>query len=95
MQIAIVGCGFVADYYIQTLQKYPDLKLIGVTDINPKRYENFSEFHNVKSYPSLDNLLDDSNVEIVVNLTNPRNHYEVSKASLLRESMSTPKSHWQ
>jgi len=36
----------------------------------------------VPSYDSLDELLADPTVEIVLNLTNPRNHYEVSKACL-------------
>ncbi|MFM7368628.1 MAG: Gfo/Idh/MocA family oxidoreductase, partial [Sphaerospermopsis kisseleviana] len=37
MHIAIVGCGFVADYYLKTLSNYPELKLTGVMDRDQER----------------------------------------------------------
>jgi predicted dehydrogenase len=83
MRIAIVGCGFVADYYMSTLSGYPGLELIGVADRIPDRAAKFASYHHVPQYGSLDDLLADKRVEIVLNLTNPRSHYEVTKASLL------------
>ncbi len=82
MQIAIVGCGFVADYYMTTMPLHPELKLTGVLDKRAERAQHFAEFHGVPSYPSLEALLADEAVEIVLNLTNPRDHYEVSLAAL-------------
>lgn len=82
MRIAIVGCGFVADYYLKTLPLYPDLEIAGVMDRVPERATKFSAYHSVPVYPSLAELLADPTVEIVLNLTNPRSHYEVSKAAL-------------
>ena len=82
MKIAIVGCGFVADYYLSTLPFHPQLELVGVTDKLPERVQKFSEFHSIASYDSLDDLLADPAVDIVLNLTNPRSHFEVSKAAL-------------
>ena len=82
MKIAIVGCGFVADYYLSTLKFHPNLELVGVTDKNKERMQKFSDWHSVSAYGSLEELLNDAQVEIVLNLTNPRSHYEVSKACL-------------
>jgi predicted dehydrogenase len=82
MRIALIGCGFVADYYISTLQSYPQLTVAGVMDRNPDRAERFAKCHSLPLYPSLQALLDDPNVELVLNLTNPRSHFEVSKACL-------------
>lgn len=82
MKIAIVGCGFVADYYVKTLAAHPELELIGVFDRVPERLTHFVEFHKVPAYRSLEELLNDQRVAIVLNLTNPRSHYEVSKACL-------------
>lgn len=83
MQIAFVGCGYVADFYMQTLPYHPELKLIGAYDHNPERLANFSKTYGINSYPSLDALLNDENVELVVNLTNPHSHFAISQASLL------------
>ncbi len=82
MQVAIVGCGFVADYYLSTLPLHPELQLKGVMDKLPERSKHFSEFHSVHVYQTLNELLSDEDVDIVLNLTNPRDHYEVSLAVL-------------
>ncbi|MHA1565563.1 MAG: Gfo/Idh/MocA family protein [Alphaproteobacteria bacterium] len=82
MNIAIVGCGYVADWYQQTLAGYLDLNLSGVYDRVADRTAAFSAMYDVPIYESFDALLGDSQVEIVLNLTNPRSHYEISKACL-------------
>lgn len=82
MHIAIVGCGFVADYYMKMLPLHPELKLLGVMDQRDDRASHFSQYYSVPIYRTLDELLDDSRVELVLNLTNPRSHYAVSKACL-------------
>jgi predicted dehydrogenase len=82
MRIAIVGCGFVADYYVRTLQNHPELELIGIMDRVPERAAHFSKYHSLPIYNTLEELLQDDRVQIVLNLTNPRNHYEVSKQCL-------------
>jgi predicted dehydrogenase len=82
MRIGIIGCGFVADYYIKTLPLHPELELVGVTDKDERRIENFSKHHSAPTYDSVASLLADPKVDIVLNLTNPRSHYSVSKAAL-------------
>jgi predicted dehydrogenase len=82
MQIGIVGCGYVADYYLKTLTLHPELRVAGVVDRNVERVTHFSAYHSVPSYRSLEELLEDPSVEIVLNLTNPGSHFDVSKACL-------------
>lgn len=82
MQIAIVGCGYVADYYLKTLPLHPELNLVGVMDRNARQASRFSAYHSVPAYSSFDELLEDDTVNIVVNLTNPHSHSTVSKACL-------------
>jgi predicted dehydrogenase len=82
MRIAIVGCGFVADYYMVTLARYPELELVGVTDRDQVRAGRFAALHSVACYGALDDLLSDGRVELVLNLTDPRSHCEVTRACL-------------
>ncbi len=84
-QVAIVGCGFVADYYVKTLASHPQLELRGVMDQVEQRSAKFSAYHSVPAYKSLAEMLQDEQVEIVLNLTNPRSHYQVSKACLMAD----------
>lgn len=82
MKIAIVGCGYVADYYVKTLSLHPELELVGVMDRDPERVARFSAYYSLPTYSSFDELLADARVDLVLNLTNPQSHFEVSKALL-------------
>lgn len=82
MNIAIIGTGFVADYYMTTLRNYPELSLRGVYDRSPERLKAFVAHYNVPAYESYEALLADPDVQIVVNLTTPESHFAVSHAAL-------------
>jgi len=83
MRLALIGCGNVAPFYLKTLPKYRQLQLVGVMDQDEERATRFSRYYSVLRYSSLDELLDDTRVELVLNLTNPRSHFEISKACLM------------
>jgi predicted dehydrogenase len=85
ISIAIIGCGFVADYYLTTLKNYPELKITGVYDLDLARSQDFAQHHGVDIYQSLDELLSDRQVQLVVNLTNPKSHFEINLACLLAD----------
>ncbi|MGF1478681.1 MAG: Gfo/Idh/MocA family protein [Cyanophyceae cyanobacterium] len=82
MRIAIVGCGFVADYYLSTLPLHPELELVGVMDRNQERAARCAARRSLFHYRSLEELLADERVELVLNLTNPSSHFSVSWACL-------------
>ncbi|HMQ57762.1 MAG TPA: Gfo/Idh/MocA family oxidoreductase, partial [Rhizobiaceae bacterium] len=82
MKFAIVGTGFVADYYMTTLPNHPDLQLAGAWDIAPDALRRFCAFHGAKPRASLDDILCDPEVAIVANLTAPESHFAVTKAAL-------------
>jgi predicted dehydrogenase len=82
MRIAIVGAGFVADYYLTTLANYPALNLAGAWDRDELRLREFCAYHCLPAFDTLDALLGDPTVETVVNLTSPDSHFRVSMAAL-------------
>jgi predicted dehydrogenase len=75
--IAIVGCGNISNAYAETLKPYAQLELIGAADIDPARARDFAAKHGGIGYDSLDSLLADERVEIVINLTIHHAHVEV------------------
>jgi predicted dehydrogenase len=80
--VAIVGCGYVAALYAQTFANHPELKFVGAYDSVADRTHGFSQYFAIPAYESLEALLTQSGAEIVANLTNPRDHLEVTKACL-------------
>ena len=82
-QVAIVGCGFVADYYLATLRQHPALKVIGIHDRQAERANALSRAYGVPVIESLQAVLGHVGVGLLLNLTNPREHHAISKAALL------------
>jgi predicted dehydrogenase len=82
MNIAIIGCGYVADFYLRSLRYHPELKLSGAYDIDKPRLAKFCDYFSVRPYDSAEELLGDDSVQMVLNLTNPRSHYEVTHACI-------------
>src|SRR5262249_18825119 len=79
MNIAILGCGYVAESYAKTLDNYPELKLITAYDRNDKNLQSFCDRWGTWRCKSFDELLSNPSVELILNLTNPRSHYELTK----------------
>ena len=79
---AIVGCGNVASFYCDSIPQHPILRLVGVMDRDGSRSSAYATYYSVPKYESLSDVLNDPSVELVVNLTNPRSHFSVSKACL-------------
>ena len=82
MKIAIVGCGFVSDYYLSTLKNHPEIELVAVYDKNQERSIDAARRENVISALNLEEITANEEVKLVLNLTNPRDHFEVSKKLL-------------
>lgn len=83
MKFAIVGTGYVADFYGQTLGGHvPALELAGAYDKDAGRLASFASTFGAATYPSVDALLADPSISIVVNLTDPHAHLEVSRLIL-------------
>lgn len=82
MRIGIVGCGFTADLYIQSLKQYPNLVLAAATDKDQERAAKLCAHHSVALCPSIEEMLVDPSIEMIVNLTNSESHFEVTKACL-------------
>jgi predicted dehydrogenase len=81
-RIALIGCGYVADFYLNTLANHSNLELAGVFDRDLPRLERFASHYKAPTFGSFDEILADPSVDVVVNLTNPRGHYEVSRQAL-------------
>jgi predicted dehydrogenase len=69
LRVAIVGCGNIAGPYAKTMQPYKQLELVGATDLIPQRAEDLVARYGGVVYPTLDDLLADETVDVVLNLT--------------------------
>jgi predicted dehydrogenase len=77
LRVAIVGCGNIATAYKLAILNHPDyLKLVGFNDIDSSRAENLANDIGATVYPTLEDVLADEQVELIVNLTVHHAHVE-------------------
>ena len=74
--LAIVGLGGMGNWHRETIEKIDGLSVRGSFDINPKRQE-FAQSHGLIAYESLDALLADPLVDIVLCATPNDVHKDV------------------
>ena len=82
LNIAIVGCGEISTPYGATISAYPDIHILGATDLALERASNFVKSFGGQVYPILDDLLSDPKVEAVVDLSSQGSHSFIIEQSL-------------
>lgn len=75
---AIIGCGNISGIYFQAGQTFEILDIVGCADLIPDRAKAKAEEFGCRAYASVDELLADPDIEIVMNLTIPVAHAEVA-----------------
>ena len=83
-KIGIIGTGHISEIYCQNLTTvHENTEIIAVADINREAAEAKAAKWNIPFVLTVEELLAREDIDIVVNLTPPKNHYEVIKAALL------------
>lgn len=77
LRIAIAGCGNISGPYAETLKAHRHIELLGAYDLIRARAEALTAKYGGEAYGSLDALLADPRVDLVVNLTIHHAHPDV------------------
>ena len=83
-KIGIIGTGHISEIYCQNLTTvHENTEIIACADVNREAAQKKAEKWNIPYVLTVEELLQREDIDIVVNLTPPKNHYEIIKASLL------------
>ena len=83
-KIGIIGTGHISEIYCQNLTTvHENTEIIACADVNREAAQKKAEKWNIPCVLTVEELLQREDIDIVVNLTPPKNHYEIIKASLL------------
>jgi predicted dehydrogenase len=80
--VAIVGCGVISPAYASTLTQLDFVDLVACTDAIPERAAELASAHGIPKVLTFDEVLADSDISTIVNLTPPLMHAGVSRAAL-------------
>lgn len=82
MKVGVIGCGNISTAYMQLAPLFSGFKIIACADINPEAAQRQAQEFDCHAN-SIEELLADPAIGLVINLTIPAAHYEVS-AQILR-----------
>lgn len=84
LKIGLIGCGTISNVYLKNMKKYyPKLKVTACADISQERAEYTAAQYEIEKACTVEELLCDEDVDLVLNLTIPKAHYELNKKALL------------
>lgn len=82
IKFAIIGCGHIAKRHAEHILTQPEAELLACHDIHPEKGKSFAEQFNIQHYTSLDELLQQQNIDIL-NICTPNGaHYEVAMKAM-------------
>lgn len=82
-RIGVVGCGNISSIYLANLnQRFETVKVEAVSELIPERAIRQSAKFGVARILSTDELLHDPQVDIVLNITTPKDHADICRQAL-------------
>ncbi|MDK3159485.1 Gfo/Idh/MocA family oxidoreductase [Kamptonema cortianum] len=78
MKVGIIGTGNISWAYFEGLKLYPFIEVAACADMNMDSAKEKAAKYNIPKVCSVDELLADSSIEIVINLTIPKAHAPVN-----------------
>lgn len=81
MQIGVIGCGVISSAYLRGLAQSSLLNVKAIADIDPEAARAQAKAFGV-GVATVENLLADGDVELIINLTVPTAHFDVSRRIL-------------
>ncbi|MDR0315982.1 MAG: Gfo/Idh/MocA family oxidoreductase, partial [Treponema sp.] len=83
-RIGIVGCGNISGIYLANLTGMfgKRVKVTALTDLIPERAEKASAEYKIPYIKKTDDLINSSDVDIILNITEPYNHYGVALSAV-------------
>ena len=81
MNVGIIGCGNISETYFNCHELFNNFKVLACADINHNAALNSAKEFNVTAQ-SVDELLNNDSVELIINLTIPSAHKEIISRTL-------------
>lgn len=83
-KVAFIGVGDISGIYLENLTKtFKQIEVLGVCDLVREKAERAQEKYGIpKIYETMHDAFADAEVDIILNLTRPYEHFEVTKAAL-------------
>ena len=85
VKIGVLGTGAISGIYFKNLTKvFSEVEVVAVCDLFVEKAKEAAEEYQIpKVYETMEEMLADGEIEIILNLTRPNEHYKTTRAALL------------
>ena len=81
-RVGLVGAGYISEFHARAVQRVPNARLVGVTDVMRSRAAALvARFNLPKAFPTMDAMIEEG-VDVIHVLTPPDTHAQVAIAAL-------------
>jgi predicted dehydrogenase len=80
--IGVIGCGNISNQYLKNLTAFPDVEVVICADVDAARAKAQAAAYGVPEWGSAEDALGHPGVQLIVNLTIPAAHAEVTGAAI-------------
>ena len=78
LNFALIGCGRIAQTYLQVMSTISECKLKGVVDVREQAAKSVADQYGCKSYTNYRDVLEGNHIEAVVICAPPNTHAEIA-----------------
>ncbi len=82
LQVGVIGCGAISGAYLGMAKHFPVVRIAAAADLNRAAAEAKAREFGIPRVCSVDELLADDAIELVLNLTIPAAHASITLAAL-------------
>jgi predicted dehydrogenase len=82
VKLGVIGCGHISEIYLKNLRLLAGVDVVAVSDVDVQRAQARADAYDISKVLSVQELLAEPEIEIVLNLTIPKAHAEVALAVL-------------
>ena len=82
LKVGVIGCGNISEIYLKNLGGFDDVEVAAVADSDPERARARAQQFGISGALTVETLLAEPDIEIVLNLTIPQAHFEIAMAVL-------------
>lgn len=82
MKIGLIGCGNIAETYFRSQDYFNNIDFVACADLYDDIAKKCASDYGIQSQ-TVDDILLNPNIDVILNLTIPQSHFEISKKALL------------
>jgi predicted dehydrogenase len=82
LSVGLLGCGDVSDIYFSNCATFDSIRIVACASLHPEKARAKAERYSIPRACTVDELLAAPEVDVILNLTSPQAHAELSRAAI-------------